>query len=218
VDLKLQKIGKGKMKVLLALFSLSIISSSFLIQKAYGSIKEDYECSTFDLGESLAYRFKVKVIIDSENDGTWIPNNWYRVDFIITLEYINHSSIESLIFYDPFLSDCSNRMHKNVTFVMEGSGQIDELYFEAASYRFNPRLITYPSLSFNITYPQSWGMSPAACGWGGREPIYIGKTSQAQALEPFLISIAIIGAVIGVGSVLLGIKIGEKRVEKKKKA
>jgi hypothetical protein len=216
VGLKLQKIGKGKTKVLLALFSLSIISSSFLIQKAYGSIKEDYELSVFDWGESLAYRFKVKVIIDSENDGTWIPNNWYRVDFIITLEYINHSRIESLIFYDPFLLDCSNRMHKNVTIIMEWSGQTDVLYFEATSYLFNPRLITYPNLSFNITYPQSRGIPPATSGWFGREPIYIGKTSQAQALEPFLISTAIIGAVIGVGSVLLGIKIGEKRAEKKK--
>jgi hypothetical protein len=57
--------------------------------------------------------------------------------------------------------------------------------------------------------------------WSGNEPIYIYEYEAPQPLEPLEpLSMIVIGVAIGVaistGSVLLGIKIGEKRAEKKK--
>jgi hypothetical protein len=229
VGLKLQKIGKRKIKVLVALLSLSIILSSFLTQKAYGTITKEYEYSEirFDPDTklfTLLYRFKVKVIIETEADGTWIPSireHWYRIDFIITLDYVNRSKIESLVFYYPRLS-LTYYVYKpirNCTDLMEYSGQVDVLCFKVTAYpqEFNPRLFIKPCFDFNYTYSAEIGR-PYSLFWYGEEPIYIDKKESPEALQPFSIAIIgiVIGVVIGMGSVLLGMKIGEKRAEKKK--
>jgi hypothetical protein len=97
---------------------------------------------------------------------------------------------------------------------MEYSGQVDFLCFKVTAYpqAFNPRLFIKPSLNVNYTYSETgW---TGSLFWCGEEPIYINKKESPEALQPF--SVAIIGIVIGIGSILLGIKIGERRVEKKK--
>jgi hypothetical protein len=101
---------------------------------------------------------------------------------------------------------------------MEYSGQVDVLCFKVTAYpqEFNPRLFIKPCLDFNYTYSKNgW---TGSLFWYGEEPIYIDKKESPEALQPFLVAIigTVIGVVIAMGSVLLGIKIGEKRVEKKK--
>jgi len=233
VDLKLQKIGKRKIKVLVALLSLSIILSSSLTPMAYGTIEKEYEYSEIKLYPypTLLYRFKVKVIIETENDGTWIPScteHWYRIDYIITLDYINKTTIESLIFFYHFsipisgLTYISFRDIKNKTEVMEYSGQTDMLSFEITAYpqEFIPRLRIRPQFEFNYTFTED-GRSYST-QWCGLEPIYVDKKEPLQVSESPSIVVTgtvigvIIGVAIGTGSVLLGIKIGEKRAEKKK--
>jgi hypothetical protein len=77
----------------------------------------------------------------------------------------------------------------------------------------------YPEIYINITYKDGHSMQTL---WEGRdEPIYIYEYEAPQPLEPLEpLSMIVIGVAIGVaistGSVLLGIKIGEKRAEKKK--
>jgi len=231
VGLKLQKIGKGKTKVLLAFLSLSIILSSFLIQKAYGSMKEDYEYSELSWDGNLVYQFKVKVIIETENDGTWIPSvdeHWYHIDYVITLDYINKTRIKSLIFFYHYsipisgLQYISFRAIENETEVMEYSGQTGVLSFKITAYpqAFSPRLRIIPQFEFNYTYSETWSsaIGPYGKQWRGIEPIYIDKKEPSQVSES--LSIVVIGMVIGVGigmgSILLGIKIEEKRSKKKK--
>jgi len=239
VGWELQKIGKRKTKVLVALLSLSIILSSSLTPMAYGTIEKEYEYSEITLHPlhphpTLRYRFKVKVIIETENDGTWIPSiseHWYRIDYIITLDYINKTEIESLIFFYHFnhfsipisgLIYIGFREIKNKTQIMEFPGQTDILSFEITAYpeEFRPRLRINPQFEFNYTLTEdgrSYGKQ-----WYGLEPIYIDKKEPLQVSEsPSTIVIgAVIGVIIGVaistGSVLLGMKIGEKRAEKKK--
>jgi hypothetical protein len=105
VGLKLQKIGKRKIKVLVAMLSLLLILSSFLTQRAYGAIEKEYEYSeVIPIGGELLYRFRLKVVIETERDGTWKPGTEYHVNFIIVLDYINSDRIKSLTFYNPRLS------------------------------------------------------------------------------------------------------------------
>jgi len=66
---ELQKIGKRRIKFLAVLLSLSIVLSSFLTQRAYGTITTEYEQSEFDVFDKL-FTFKVKVVIETEPDNT----------------------------------------------------------------------------------------------------------------------------------------------------
>jgi hypothetical protein len=222
VGLELQKIGKRKTKVLVALLSLSILLSSSLTPMAYGTIEKEYEYSYIWFNpdiSTLLFRFKVKVIIETEADGTWIPDIWYRIDFIISLDYINHSEIKYLIFYAPSLICLTYYAYEPISnrTCMEYSGQMNFLCFKAKAYpqAFNPRLFIKPSMNINYTYSKTgWSHS---LFWCGEEPIYINKKESPEVLQPFSVTIGVvIGLVIGVGSTLLGIKIGEKRAEKKK--
>jgi len=193
--------------------------SLFLVKSANGTITEEYEYQGLDSTTgSVFYRFKVEVIIETEKDGTWIPNNWYDVDYIITLEYINHSGvidrIESLIFYDARLTDCSRREFytPSSTDAMEWSGQTDVLAFQA-SVNLTSRLRVFPMLEINLTYVNE--VYHLSNSWIGEKPIYIDKTPQSLGESLLVIIGIIVGVAIGAVSVLLGVKIGEKPKNRK---
>jgi hypothetical protein len=217
---ELQKIGKRRIKFLAVLLSLSIILSSFLIQRAYGTITTEYEQSEFDAFGRVLFRFKLKVVIETEPDGTWIRNKLYRVDFIISLNFVNESRVKygEVIFYDPGLIN----LHSPIGRI---PNNISLRHYEGAfrfknSYEYATRLDTYPSIHFNFTEIRpkgeflSWGEYFHSDSYCGNEPIYIDvKEPSSESLQPLSL---IMGVIIGVGSTLLGIKIGEKRAEKKK--
>jgi hypothetical protein len=97
------------------------------------------------------------------------------------------------------------------------------------SYEYATRLDTYPSIQFNFTEIRpkgeflSGGEYFHSDSYCENEPIYINvKEPPSESLQPLslivgvVIGAVVIGAVIGMGSTLLGIKIREKRAEKKK--
>jgi len=223
---ELQKIGKRKTKVLAALLSLSILLSSFLIQRAYGTITTEYEKSEFDAFGRVLFRFKLKVVIETEPDGTWIRNKLYRVDFIISLNFVNESRVKygEVIFYDPGLINLKYPIGMRPNYISLRQDHEGAFIFRN-SYEYATRLDTYPSIHFNFTeirpkgeFLGCWGEyfhSDSYCAYiGENEPIYIDvKEPPSESLQPLSL---IVGVVIGVGSTLLGIKIGEKRAEKKR--
>ena len=221
---ELQKIGKRKTKVLAALLSLSILLSSFLIQRAYGTITTEYEKSVDSFGRVL-FRFKLKVVIETEPDGTWIRNKLYRVDFIISLNFVNESRVKygEVIFYDPGLINLKYPIGMRPNYISLRQDQEGAFIFKN-SYEYATRLDTYLSIFFNFTEIRpkgeflSWGEYFHSDSYCAHEPIYIDvKEPSSESLQPLSLIIGVvIGAVIGVGSTLLGIKIGEKRAEKKK--
>ena len=218
VGSELQKLGKRRIKVLAALLSLSIILSSFLTQRAYGTIEKEYEYYEAPLGTKL-YEFRVKVVIETEKDGTWKTGTEYEVYFTIILDYINRNFIESMTFYDAQLFGVAERSSypSNITFCY--------CYPKRAVFRLlvksfiEGRTMVYPLFRINITYRDGNRMYTS---WnGGDEPIYIYEYEAPRTLEPLEpLSMMVIGVAIGVvisaASIMLGIKIGEKRAEKKK--
>jgi hypothetical protein len=220
-DLLLQK--NGKSKILVAFLSMAFLGS-FLIELGNASITREYEYDQIGWDGNLWFRFKIKAIIETEEDGTWIPSNWYGIDYIITLEYINRSITESLVFYDAHLVGAwvTNRALLavvNSTEIMRWSGQTGKLSFEASEnpVGFDPRCRNSPWLRFNYTFSESfgYGTQPISAWWQGEEHIYIGKTSQGLEQSSVVVVSIIVGVAIGVGFVLIGIRIGEKRAEKK---
>jgi hypothetical protein len=216
VGSELQKIGKRRTKFLAVLLSLSIVLSSSLTSMAYGTIEKEYEYFCRPLDTKL-YEFRVKVIIETEKDGTWKSGTEYEVYFTIILDYIDRNFIESLTFYDAQLfgvgEQSSDPSHIVLNYPERGVFKLLVRPFIEGRRR------VYPLIYINITYTDGGGMHTS---WDGKnEPIYIYEYEAPQPLEPLEpLSMIVIGVAIGVvistGSILLGIKIGEKRLEKKK--
>jgi len=205
-------------KMLVALLSLLIILSSSLTPMVYGTIEKEYEyfCSPLDI---KLYEFRVKVVIETEKDGTWKTGTEYEVYFTIILDYINRSFIASMTFYDAQLFGVAEqRSYPPAIMLYWPERRFFKLQVRAFGFT-EGRKGVYPEIYINITYKDGHSMQTL---WEGRdEPIYIYEYEAPQPLEPLEpLSMIVIGVAIGVaistGSVLLGIKIGEKRAEKKK--
>jgi hypothetical protein len=158
-------------------------------------------------------------VIETEPDGTWIYGGLYRIDFIVTLNYINETRIKDgeVVFYDPGLVNLwvgepivySTRLRLDRV----GAVSFKTSYTDGAR-----RLFAYPRIFYNYTEIRLGIESFHSRGCDGIEPIYINMKESPDVLQPFSAVIIgiVIGIVIGMGSILLGIKIGKKRVEKKK--
>ena len=92
------------MKMLKILFSTIILLSSFLISSSFqipickASMHIfDYDQNVYDeFGNDLLFSFEIKIIIETERDGTWrisqpTKNYSYMIKFAIMLTYINAS-------------------------------------------------------------------------------------------------------------------------------
>lgn len=90
------------MKILRILFTAILILSSFPILGSFQISTSkasmhvlDYEQDVYDkLGNELLFSFKVRLIVEAEEDGTWRisqpgKNYSYRIAFAITLTYVN---------------------------------------------------------------------------------------------------------------------------------
>lgn len=227
VGSELQKIGKRRIKILAALLSLSIILSSFLTQRAYGTIEKEYEYyEATTLGE-LLYRFRLKVVIETERDGTWKPGTEYHVNFIIILDYINSDKIKSLTFYNPRLSllyvEQKLLSPQNPPFIVlsypyqMGDFELLVRLFVNWEGSYTGRAAVVPTSYINITWINHTPEVDMTV-WGGTEPIYIYEyKAPVTPLEPLsMVTGLAVGVVISAASIMLGIKIGEKRAEKKK--
>lgn len=228
MGLKLQKIGKRKIKVLVAMLSLLLILSSFLTQRAYGAIEKEYEYSeVIPIGGELLYRFRLKVVIETERDGTWKPGTEYHVNFIIVLDYINSDRIKSLTFYNPRLSllyvEQKLLSPQNPPFIVlsypyqMGDFELLVKLYDNWEGSYTGRAAVAPNSYINITWINHTPEVDMIL-WSGNEPIYIYEYEAPRTLEPssmMVIGVAI-GVVISAASIMLGIKIGERRVEKKK--
>jgi hypothetical protein len=92
------------MKMLKILFTTIIILSSFLISSSFqipmckaSTHVFDYDQDVYDeFGNDLLFSFEIKIIIETERDGTWrisqpTKNYSYMIKFAIMLTYINTS-------------------------------------------------------------------------------------------------------------------------------
>jgi hypothetical protein len=226
VGLKLQKIRK--IKVLIISLSLLLILCSFSTQRAYGAIEKEYEYSeVIPIGGELLYRFRLKVVIETERDGTWKPGTEYHVNFIVILDYINSDRIKSLTFYNPRLSllyvEQKLLSPQNPPFIvlsypyqMGDFELLVKLYYNWEG-SYTGRAAVSPNSYINITWINH---TPEVdmIRWSGNEPIYIYEyKAPVTPLEPLsMVTGLAVGVVISAASIMLGIKIGEKRAEKKK--
>jgi hypothetical protein len=160
VGSELQKIGKRRIKFLAVLLSLSIVLSSSLTSMAYGTIEKEYEYFCRPLDTKL-YEFRVKVIIETEKDGTWKSGTEYEVYFTIILDYINRNFIKSLTFYNAQLVGFGEQSSypSYITLNYSGRGVFEllvnndfcnsrECYLKTTSIPFNRSC----GLTFNYTF------------------------------------------------------------------
>ena len=87
------------------LFSLLLITS--IIPLVDATITKKYNHNEYDEQGNLLYSFKVKMVVATEENDTWLRDNYYRIDFVIKLAYVNESILEGydFIFYSPSLRD-----------------------------------------------------------------------------------------------------------------
>jgi len=146
------------------------------------------------------------------------------VDFIITLTYVNNNKLYApkVIFYGPglgyaFIAEPGFYTDYPINEAEIYLGRVGVLRCYRTSFHETGWFITFPIINYNFTEIHL-GKPVLRSEYRPRmEPIYIYmKKPPSDVLQPFSMTIGIVvGVFIGVGSVLLGIKIREKRAEKK---
>ena len=84
---------------------LILILASFIVPPCQAIIEKDFgEFHEIWFGDEL-FAFKVKVVIETEKDGTWRNNTEYEVFIITSLTYINRTEISYVTFNETGISD-----------------------------------------------------------------------------------------------------------------
>jgi len=94
-----------KFAVVFPVLFLLIVS---IIPLVNATITKEYdEYNRYDWVGNKLYSFRVKMVVETEEDNTFLRDQYYQIDFIITLNYINRSiwsPDDHFIFYSPSLS------------------------------------------------------------------------------------------------------------------
>jgi len=92
---QLSKLKLPFLTIMINIIVLSLASSSINAQAS--PIIKEYDVSDYYKTDKL-YEFKVKLVIEAEEDGTWKTHNSYKVDFFISVTFINYSYFDALVF------------------------------------------------------------------------------------------------------------------------
>lgn len=187
-------------KLLAFLLSVIIFASAISIVNA--TITKEYEYTQYADYGAKGFTFKVRIVIETEADNTWLEQGSYNIDFTITLTYLNQSVSNPNQFYLIFKSPS---VFSFQTDVVKSSTKVDLWNIGTLSLTFThyvnvDRFQLNPYLQYEI---HDEGMLNAY--WSSNETIYIDSKSSAipstSLLSPELIFIV---AGIVIGAVVIG--------------
>jgi hypothetical protein len=189
--------------------SFLFILNLFLITTVDATVTKEYLYDHHDIYGNKKYSLKLKVIIETEEDGSWIIGKNYTVDYIITLTFLNHSVYDPTKFYLNISSyglissssymQISTGYRYNISCVINSIRPTSSLQFKVFAFkgpsseyekvRMKPVLF----IKYN-TVKHGW--------WMGEEPIYIQVKRQIREpslMMPFIYIAAgiIFGILIG---------------------
>jgi len=202
------------------LFSLLLIAS--IIPSVNATIEKEYEEEMYQDG-SKHFAFKVRLVIETEEDGTWKTDSSYQLDFILVVTYFNNTHFQG----DP-LNFSAREGYEGKFVYVEGTHvtytlltHVSCIYVyspitkKMASFRFSPRseerVKVYPVLTIRdakvhegVFYDHYWG---GLSGYASVEPVYIdAKSPLTPSRFPseliFMVAGIVIGAVV-VGTIFI---------------
>ncbi|UCE43525.1 MAG: hypothetical protein JSV57_03950, partial [Candidatus Bathyarchaeota archaeon] len=197
---------------------LSFLLISLMIFTANATLEEEYEFEEYYRG-SRNFAFKIKLVIETEEDGTWYIGSTYEVHLFLIVTYFNDTHFGG----DPLNFSATEYEGKYVIVEGDASYHIAEmapyrLYStpiteRMAKMNFYPetgqrrRVAIYPviniediDLHHGILYDGTWGGDDVA-------PTYITVQSPPSEVYPLFGSIQdwiLLGAGILIGAVVVG--------------
>ena len=171
----------------LGISCIILILASFIIPSCQASIEKEYEeywYTEFWEGKEIKFfAFKVKVIIETEIDGTWRNNTEYEVNLLVTLIYINREYVNyvvvnetrfnywvEIVYGDPNRSSTLSYVGDSANYLF----RIKRTYAYTKEYRFdlNPSFLFY-----GVKYEPPSPAATSLIRWDSPEPLYIDVTT-----------------------------------------
>jgi len=205
--------------VIVALLFFVIIILSVLTPTVFGVFIKEFEGRKYTLRGNTAdelYAFKVKLIIETEDDGTLRTNKHYRVYVRVSITFINYNYLKSLRYGNVTLG-------WPITFnvVFSDSPEFFDVYYPGFDYygayfsvvpeKEGRYLLDLP-IKMDIAFVDKDAITYKDV-WRAGEPIWITVKSENEFALHLTIGTLIL--VIAAVSLLAGIKIGEKLTKKK---
>jgi len=187
---------------LLALL-LSVIVFSSAISMVNATITKEYEYTSYSGSGAKGFSFRVRIVIETEGDNTWMEDKSYRIDFTVTLTYLNQSIFTPNEFYLLFYSASvfSFQTEKLVNSTKVDLWRDGTLSLKFTNYVNVERFQLNPYLQYEI-HDRNEKLN---AWWSSNEPIYIDFKSSSTP-SPSLLSPELIFMALGIvlGAVLIG--------------
>jgi hypothetical protein len=166
-----------------------IVSLSSIVSVVNASVTREFD---YDYYETWAgqyqykdFSFHVKMIIETETNESWKPNNKYQIDFVITLTFLNESRVDASTFkihfyapaltIDDYLFDSASSVYeivRNETLVSQGQiGTITVKY--SYGFPWNVQRLQVKSWIRFDAYDNVKGTILGGWTWNQPEPIWI---------------------------------------------
>jgi len=168
---------------------LILILDSFTIPSCQATIEKEYieQCEFSHVYECCYFAFRVKAIIQTEKDGTWISDNTYEVSIFVTITQRNDTQITSLVLGEmdidtAGLVTCTGS-HQSYGWNYAGRTRSWSFYVDPPpTQSWSADALTYvnlqPRFQYNYT-EKSFPYHDVSREWEADEPLYIYVTDPA---------------------------------------
>jgi len=194
-------------KMLLAYFSIAIVSFFTLTQTVYSSsiTKEYNEDFLYGVSRNKAFSFRVKINIETEPDNKWRYNVEYLHEIEITLTYLNESMFNKntfkLLFHSPRIKINGKTFGYGTYDVLSSSTEVKPDLNGTIKLKYEPSTLDGEELQieYTIEYTIFNGTSPMPLepSWNSPEAISVEIKKESPAPDHlFTIAYAAIAIII----------------------
>lgn len=168
-----------RIKILGVFVLLAVIAS--IIPLCQATIEKEYTCEVKHLlHNDVVYAFKVKLVIETEENGVWIKGKDYTITFTLIVDFINFTYLDALNFsgwniYHPHEVDVLK--YHDIGYKAFGEGESTLSYprtvakFEAYP-KHEGRIAIFPVMHIEVINSTPFGY------WEAEEPLYIDITTK----------------------------------------
>jgi hypothetical protein len=185
----------GMMRFITALgTSCIILIASLIIPSCQATIEKEYAYQLKDIvWNDTIEDFKVKLVIETEENDIWIKGKSYTIQFILTVNSINFSYFDALNFssWDVHISGCDVAISKTrwmYDYVLGSSDWTLSYPHVVAEFTAHPlsegRATIIPRMSIKIIGSKApHGYSLGGESWEAEEPLYINVTTTSLTAQ-----------------------------------
>lgn len=176
-----------RIKILGVFVLLAVIAS--IIPLCQATIEKEY---TFEvkhlLHNDVVYVFKVKLVIETEENGAWIKGKDYTITFTLTVDFINFTYLDALNFSDWYIyrpGEVDVLKYHDIGYKAFGEGESTLSYprtvakFEAYP-KHEGRIAIFPGMFIKAINPKpvDGSFTGTIGNWKAEEPLYIDITTK----------------------------------------